>query len=129
MKEPPRSCDTPQPPRRPARRNPRQTVVRWNTEDYANLAARAERAGMNVSAYIRHCALETPVTPARRQLTVELLALAKALAVVNKMGGNLHQIARFLNFHGIPYPGEIVAALVGYDAMVTALMSALGREP
>jgi hypothetical protein len=123
------SPDSPGTRRRPVRSNPHQTVTRWNTGDYSKLVARAERAGMNVSSFIRVRTLETPTTPSRRQATVELQALAKALAMVNKMGGNLHQIARHLNFHGIPYPDEIVTALRGYEEMVGAILAAMGREP
>jgi hypothetical protein len=123
------SAQSSRPRRNPLRSNPHRTTERWNNEDHARLLANAERAGMNVSSYIRVRALEDPTTPSRRQVTVDLLALAKALALVNRMGGNLHQIARHLNFGGYLEPGELRTALAGYEAMVAAILAAMGRRP
>jgi hypothetical protein len=129
MTQPPESPAAPRSKRKPVRRNPHQTGVRWNDDDYARLLANAEKAGMSVSAYIRFCALEKPVTPSRRQATVELQALAKAIGLVNKLGGNVYQLVRFMNFHGIVYPQEVVAALEGLDILIIAMMGAIGRRP
>jgi hypothetical protein len=127
------------PPKEPRGRRKRQgsekrqrqhrTTVRWNEQDYTTLVTNAERAGQTVGTFIRAQALTHPTTRARRAPSVDLLALAKALALVNRLGGNLHQIARHLNFGGYLEPGELRTALAGYDAMVAAIMTAMGRQP
>jgi hypothetical protein len=111
------------------RQKQHRTSTRWNDTDYAALLANVERAGVTMGTYIRSSALGSPTTSARRRSSVELQALAKALAMVNKMGGNLHQIARHLNFGGVLEPGELRMALVGYEAMVAAIMAAMGMQP
>lgn len=125
MREPP---DSPRPRRRSVRRNPHQTVTRWNNADYARLLENAERAGLKVGAYIRKCALNAPTTRAHRRPSVDEVKLAPLLKAVNKMGGNLHIIARHLNFGGFPEAGEIHAALDGYYIMVVAVVEAMGRR-
>ena len=105
-----------------------RTTERWSNEDYARLLADAERAGVTLGTYIRSRVLATPTTQPRRRASVDVLALAKALALVNKMGGNLHQLVKHLNFGAIPEVEEVRAALRGYEAMVAAIMTALGMD-
>jgi len=105
-----------------------RTTLRWSAEDYARLQAEADRAGVTLGTFIRSRTLATPTTRPRRRASVDLLALTKALAQVSRVGGNLHQLVRHLNFGGIPYPDEVVAALRGFDEMVGALMHAIGSE-
>jgi len=103
--------------------------LRLGPDERATLEAAAEQEGLSIGGYIRSRALAVPTTRARRRASVDVLALAKALALVNKMGGNLHQLVRRLNFGGIPYPDEVRSALRGYEQMVAAIMAALGMEP
>lgn len=105
-----------------------RTTERWSSDDYAALVAGAERQGMTLGTYIRSRVLTAPTTRACRRPTVELQALSKALALVNRMGGNLHQLVRHLNFGAIPHPDEVRAALRGYEDMVAAIMHAMGRQ-
>jgi hypothetical protein len=105
-----------------------RTTLRWNAEDYARLQADADRAGVTIGTYIRSCVLASPTTRERRRASVNLHALAKALALVNRMGSSLHQIARFMNFNRILYPNELTRALRGFDEMVGVLMDAMGRQ-
>ena len=111
-----------------ARQRQRRLTYRITEAEYAQVEAAACSAGLSLASYARQRTVEQVSTRSRRRASVDVLALAKALALVNKMGGNLHQLVRHLNFGGFPYPGEIAAALKGYDAMVAAIMNALGRE-
>ena len=111
-----------------ARQRHRRITYRLSEGEYAEIEAAASSNGVTIGTYIRRCTLASPTTHARRRASVNLQALAKALGMVNKMGGNLHQIARHLNFHGIVYPEEFVAALRGYDMMVAALMAAVDGQ-
>jgi hypothetical protein len=105
-----------------------RTTERWNGDDYARLQAAAEREGLTIGGYIRSRALANPTTGTRRRASVELLALTKTLAQVSRVGGNLHQLVRHLNFGGLADLDEVRSALRGFDEMVFALMDAIGRE-
>jgi hypothetical protein len=101
--------------------------LRLLPDERARIEVAADGAGLTLGSYIRSRALDAPTTQPRRRPSVDVLALAKALALVNKMGGNLHQIAKYRNFGGAPLDEEIRAALFGYETMVYAIMAALGR--
>ncbi len=122
----------PKPPRRrPAgnRAHPHRTTLRWSNEDYARLLEKATQSRLSVGGYIRSCVpLDAPTTRAQRRPSMDEVKLAPLLKAVNRMGGNLHQVARYRNFGGMPVDEEIHAALVGYDAMVAAVLEAMGRR-
>lgn len=103
--------------------------LRLLPDERARIEAAADDAGLTMGSYIRSRALDAPTTQARRRPSVEVLAVARLLCAINRMGGNLHQIARYRNFGGSPVDAEIHAALRGYEAMVFAVMAALGRQP
>jgi hypothetical protein len=102
--------------------------LRLLPDERARIEVAADGAGLTLGSYIRSRTLDAPTTQPRRRASVDLAALAKALAVVNKMGGNLHQIAKYRNFGGAPLDEEIHAALRGYEQMVMALLLAIGMH-
>jgi hypothetical protein len=103
--------------------------LRLGPEERAAIEAAADEAGLSMGGYIRSAALTAPTTRARRRPSVDLLAITRLLGQVNKIGGNLHQLVRHLNFGGTLEAGEVRAALRGYDEVVAAIMTALGRQP
>lgn len=111
------------------RRKQRRATVRLNAEEYAELTAAAERAGQTVGTYIRARTLAAPTTRARHRPTVETELLAKAVAQLGRIGGNLHQIARRLNFGEIEHAAELPVAIAEFRKVVSALMAAAGRTP
>ena len=99
---------------------PKRSIVvktRMTDEEYADFTERAKICGISQSEFIRQ-AIENAVikpiitvSPVNEKLlsTVGLLT-----AQLGKIGGNLNQIARFLNEHGTPYNsllGEVQAAI------------------
>ena len=97
----------------------RKIVVkaRLTEEEYADFTERAKFCGVSQSEFIRQ-AIENAVirpiitvSPVNEKL---LSAVGQLTAQLGKIGGNLNQIARFLNEHGTPYNsllGEIRAAI------------------
>ena len=99
---------------------PKRSVVvktRMTDEEYADFTERVKFCGISQSEFIRRSienAVIKPiitVSPVNEKLlsTVGLLT-----AQLGKIGGNLNQIARFLNEHGTPYnslSGEVRAAI------------------
>lgn len=112
-----------------ARRRQRRLTYRITDAEYAQVEAAASAAGLSLASYARQRTVEQLTTRTRRRASVDVVALSKTLALINRVGGNLHQLVRFLNFGGYPDAGEVSAALRGYDQMVAAIMSALGRGP
>jgi hypothetical protein len=111
-----------------ARQRQRRLTYRITEAEYAEVEAGASAAGLTLASYARQRTVGMPTTRARRRPSVDILAVSRLLCAVNRMGVNLHIVARHLNFGGFPEAGEIRAALNGYDAMVAAIMAALGRS-
>ena len=99
---------------------PKRDIVvktRMTDEEYADFAERARFCGISQSEFIRQ-AIENAVikpiitvSPINEKL---LSTIGQLTAQLGKIGGNLNQIARFLNEHGTPYnslSGEIRAAI------------------
>ena len=99
---------------------PKRSIVvktRMTNEDYAEFTERAKFCGISQSEFIRQ-AIENlviqpiiTVSPVNEKL---LSTVGQLTAQLGKIGGNLNQIARFLNEHGTPYnslSGEIRAAI------------------
>ena len=86
----------------------RKIVVkaRLTEEEYADFTERAKFCGISQSEFIRQ-AIENAVikpiitiSPVNEKL---LSAIGQLTAQLGKIGGNLNQIARYLNEHGVPY--------------------------
>jgi hypothetical protein len=111
------------------RRRQRRVVFRVTEAEYAQVEREASAAGLTVASFARSRTVAHATTRARRRPTVDILAVSRLLCVVNRMGVNLHIVARHLNFGGFPEAGEIRTALMGYEQMVQAIMTALGMWP
>lgn len=88
---------------------------------------------MSQSAYIRQAIFYSRITPVIRVTahSEELLsALSSLVAQYGKIGGNLNQIARFLNECGTPYnalSGEVRAAVSDLAALKFDVLKAVGE--
>jgi mobilization protein NikA len=111
------------------RKRCRRITYRITETEYAEVEAAASAAGLTLASYARARTVERPTTGTRRRVSVDVLALSRLLCAVNRMGGNLHQLVKHLNFGGFLEQGELRAALRGYDQMVAAIMTALGMLP
>lgn len=126
----------PQPVRRTKKRSgsgtrKRSLVVRFRaTEDErAAIATDAERAGLTVGSYIRTRLLTAPETRATRRLTVERRLLAQLLGQLGRVGGNMHQITKHLNFGERITHAELQTALAEFRDAAHAIMQTLGKRP
>ena len=99
---------------------PKRNIVvktRMTEEEYADFTERAKFCGISQSEFIRQTienAVIKPivtVSPVNEKL---LSAVGKLTAQLGKIGGNLNQIARYLNEHGVPYNslyGDVQSAI------------------
>ena len=97
----------------------RKTVVktRMTDEEYTDFTERVKFCGISQSEFIRQ-AIENlvikpviTVSPVNEKL---LSAVGTLTAQLGKIGGNLNQIARYLNEHGAPYnklDGDVQSAI------------------
>jgi len=87
--------------RRPERRRRAHKVdTRWDPIEYASLDAAARAVGLTRGGYIRALVLGSAGPRAQRSPSIEIEALAKATAALNKVASNLNQITRILNSGG-----------------------------
>jgi uncharacterized protein (DUF1778 family) len=108
------------------KRQPRVTF-RVTPEERDALEKAAIGAGLTVASYVRGVVLSAPKTKQRRRPSVEVEALARLLGALNKVGSNIFQITRRVNFGETPVAEEFHEALTGYRETVGAILATMGR--
>ena len=83
----------------PKERRNKQLVVRFTEGEYASISSGAKNAGMSLSAYVRHLAVDGKVD-VHYHLAHDSEDLGAILAQLGKIGSNLNQIARYYNRGG-----------------------------
>ena len=88
---------------------PKRKIVvktRMTDEEYADFTERAKFCGISQSEFIRQAIENSVIKPIITVSPVNeklLSAVGSLTAQLGKIGGNLNQIARYLNEHGVPY--------------------------
>ena len=80
--------------------------TRMTEEEYADFTERLKHYAMSQAGFIRHAITRATIRPivTVSPVTDELLsAVGRLTAEYGKIGGNLNQIARYLNEYGAPY--------------------------
>jgi hypothetical protein len=102
--------------------------TRWNGIEHAFLVAAAQTAGLSRGGYIRALVLGCPGPRSQRAPSINALALAQATAALNKVGSNLNQVARVLNFGGNEVTTkECSAAISDVRAALSCILQIVGR--
>ena len=104
-------------------------TVRLSTEERATVDEAAERAGLVVGSFARQAMLGAPAPRQVRRPPVERRELARLLAELGHIGGNLNQIARAANTNAFVDGQVLDEALAGVVEMRAAVLKALGRAP
>lgn len=102
---------------------------RAKVSERAEIAAAAARAGLSVGAYVRSRVLAAPKTRAVRQPHVDRVLLAQVLGQLGKVGSNVHQITKRLNFADWLAAEDVPETLAEVRAVAVEIMKALGRQP
>ena len=117
-------------PSRSGSENRKKTIpvtTRYDEDELKELDEAASRAGLTRASYQRVQSLAKPKTRSTRRAPIERETLAKVLGQLGKIGSNLHQISRSLNFGRTDYDeGEIFAAVAELRALLPAITAALG---
>ena len=112
------------------RKRPRQTLVRWDGDEFEIVDGRAAAKRLTVPSWLRELALEEAARHTRptRRAGADRQLLAKILGQLGKIGSNLNQITRRANID----PGEraeIGATHAQLRAMLPLILEALGSKP
>lgn len=106
--------------------------TRVTEEEHADFMERLSLYGMNQSEFIRQAITGTIVRPIITVSPVNdelVAAIGKLTSEYGKIGGNLNQIARFLNEHGSPYDDlskEVRVALSDLAALKYQMLKNIG---
>jgi hypothetical protein len=108
----------------------RVSTMRWTAAQFAIVSAAADAAGLTVSGYLRELALGDAGPRTTRRRPADHRELARLLALLGNLTGNVNQIARAFNRdQAQPEADDLAAIRREVDAMRAALMTALGRAP
>ena len=110
------------------RRRLRQSLVRWTEDEVNALAAKADKAGLAVAAFMRAAALGDAGPRAQRRPPADHKALRQILGQLGKIGSNINQIAHSLNKGEQARVPELKDALRAYIAIRDAIFEALGKK-
>ena len=118
----------------PANTPHRSRVVktRLSEDEYADFTARLAPYGISQSEFLRQAIRRATIRPVIHVSAVndELLsAVGKLAAEYGRIGGNLNQIARYLNEYGAPYnalSGEVRAAIADLAALKYEVLQKVG---
>src|SRR5215469_27025 len=84
------------------RRKQRIVNFRATAEEYEEVEKAAKNAGLTIGSYIRRTMLTAPKTRMQRRVRADVAVLAKLIAELNRIGGNINQIARAFNCGASP---------------------------
>ena len=110
----------------------RVVKTRMTEEEYAEFAERLSAYNMSQAEFIRQAITGAAIRPiiTVSPINDELLAaVGKLTAEYGRIGGNLNQIARYLNEYGAPYnalSGEVRAAIADLAALKYEVLKKVG---
>ena len=110
----------------------RVVKTRMTEEEYAEFAQRLSAYHMSQAEFIRQAITGAAIRPTITVSPVNdelLAAVGKLTAEYGRIGGNLNQIARYLNEYGAPYnalSGEVRAAIADLAALKYEVLKKVG---
>ncbi len=120
------------PPRKkitPNRQRHADLHIRLLPAEKAKATALADRAGLALGAFARAAMLGDAGPRAQRRTPADAALLRQVLALHNKYGSNMNQIAKTLNASNRPVPHGLGEALKEWREIRDAINLALGKTP
>ena len=111
----------------------RVVKTRMTEEEYAEFAERLSAYNMSQAEFIRQALIKSSIRPVITVSPVNdelLAAVGKLTAEYGRIGGNLNQIARYLNEYGVPYnalSGEVRVAISDLAALKFEVLQKVGE--
>jgi hypothetical protein len=104
-------------------------AFRCLNEEFDAIAAKADKAGLAVAAFMRAAALGDAGPRAQRRPPADHVALRQILGDLGRVGNNLNQIARALNARQQAKLPELKKVLLACLDIRDAIFEALGKKP
>jgi hypothetical protein len=101
---------------------------RYDEAEFAELEEAASRAGLSRASYQRVQSLTKTKTRSTRRPPIERELAAQLLGQVGRVGGNLHQLVRHLNFGRELEEQRLAEVLAALEELKGEIMQALGRS-
>jgi hypothetical protein len=111
------------------RQRQRRLVIRLAPGEWAQVVSAADAAGLTLASYGRARMLAQATTRAVRRAPVDAEVLARVLAQLGRVGGNLHQLVRHLNFGEYDALADVAEVVTELRSVAAEIMGALGRPP
>ena len=111
----------------------RVVKTRMTEEEYAEFVERLSACNMSQAEFIRQAITGAAIRPIITVSPVNdelLAAVGKLTAEYGRIGGNLNQIARYLNEYGVPYnalSGEVRVAISDLAALKFEVLQKVGE--
>jgi hypothetical protein len=105
-----------------------RVTFRLTQEDYSKVKESASAAGLSVASHVRETMLAGSKIRSRRRPLADVAELAKVYAQLGKIGGNMNQITRRVNFGETPVGAEFLGALAGLKDVLARIRGAMGYE-
>jgi len=110
------------------RQRTKTTALRWLQDEFNLASERAREAGLSFGAYVRATATGDAGPRAQRRLPVDDEKMRRVLALHNKYGNNMNQIAYQLNAYGMKVlEADFRTALKEWEKIRDATLDLLGR--
>lgn len=110
------------------RQRTRRSSLRYTTDEFNRIAAKADKAGLAFAAFMRASALGDAGPRAQRRPPADHKALRQILGELGRIGNNLNQIARALNAGELVRLPELKDALRAYLGLRDTIFEALGKK-
>ena len=111
------------------RQRTKRLSVRLTADEFNQIAAKADNAGLGFAAYLRASALDGDAGPrAQRRPPADHKALRQLLGEVGRIGNNINQIARALNSGDQASLPDLQEALHAYLEIRNKIFDALGKN-
>jgi hypothetical protein len=111
------------------RQRGRRITFRVSDAEYAELEAAADAARLTIGSYVRERSLEAPRTQPRRRHSADHELLRRLYGQLARIGSNIHQLLRRVNFGDTPPLAEYPQAITGLGDSMDVLREALGQPP
>lgn len=126
----PEDSTIPAKPRRGSetRQRTKALLIRLTEAERIEIEEASRKAGLTVGSYARQQMLKAPPPRSVRRPSLERQLAAQLLGQVGRVGGNLHQLVRYLNFGHEPERRQLGEVLAALDLLKREIMQALGRK-
>ena len=111
------------------RQRNKRSYIRWTSDEFNEAAARADKSGLGLAAFLRAAVLDGDAGPrAQRRPPIDHKALRQHLGEVGRVGNNINQIARALNSGEKANLPELQQVLRACIQIMNGINDALGKK-